>query len=157
MSCPCGRPADVERCCGPFIAGAPPPTAEDLMRARYTAYVRGDVDFIVATHRAPPGEEVDRDAVLRWSREAEWLGLEVVAVEGGGPDDETGMVEFVARWRAAGRDHRHHERSKFGKVDGRWMYLDGREVPERRAPTPGRNDPCPCGSGKKYKRCHGSS
>ena len=127
------------------------------MRARYTAYVTGAVDFIVATHRAPPGEEVDRDAVEKWSREAEWLGLEVVATEDGGAGDEKGVVEFVARWKSGGKEQRHHERSTFGRVDGRWMYLDGKAVPERRVPTAGRNDPCPCGSGKKFKRCHGAA
>src|SRR6266567_383380 len=110
MTCPCGRPADFEHCCGPFLAGAPPPTAEALMRARYSAYVRGDVDFIVRSHRAAPGEEVDRAAVDAWSREAEWLGLEVLATEAGGEADETGVVEFVARWRARGQEQRHHER-----------------------------------------------
>jgi SEC-C motif-containing protein len=156
MPCPCGRPAELASCCGPFLAGAPPATAEQLMRARYTAYVTGAVDFIVATQHAPEGKEVDRDAIERWSRTADWLGLEVVAVQAGGPSDDEGVVEFVARWREGADERRHHERSRFARLDGRWLYLDGRAVPERRAAAPGRNDPCPCGSGKKYNRCHGS-
>src|SRR5512143_2926493 len=100
MTCPCGRPAELESCCGPILAGAPAPTAEALMRARYTAYTRGDVDFLIATHRPESGDEVDREATERWSRESEWLGLEVVATEKGGEGDDTGTVEFVARWKA---------------------------------------------------------
>jgi SEC-C motif-containing protein len=158
MSCPCGSGRELESCCGPIHAGAPAPTAEALMRARYSAYARGEIDFLVASHQAPPGDEVDRDAIAKWAGEAQFLGLEIVATEKGGPDDDEGMVEFIARYRGAGRELRHHERSRFGRADGRWMYLDGREVkaPPARSAKVGRNDPCPCGSGMKYKRCHGS-
>ena len=129
------------------------------MRARYTAYTRADVDFLVATHRPPSGEEVDRAATEKWAKESEWLGLEVVATEAGGPDDDKGIVEFVARWKAGGHELRHHERSTFAKIDGAWKYVDGKEVkpPPVRSVKVGRNDPCPCGSGKKYKRCHGGA
>jgi SEC-C motif-containing protein len=159
MSCPCGRGPDLESCCGPILGGAPAPTAEALMRARYTAYTRGAVDFIIATHRPSRDGDVDREATERWSRESEWLGLEIVATEAGGPTDETGTVEFIARWRAGGHDLSHHERSRFAKLDGQWLYVDGKEIkppPVKSAKVAGRNDPCPCGSGKKYKRCHGA-
>ena len=128
------------------------------MRARYTAYAVGDVDFLMRTHRLASGETADREATERWSRESEWLGLEIVATEAGGATDETGVVEFVARWRAGGQELRHHERSRFARVDGSWLYVDGKEIkppPSRSTKVAGRNDPCPCGSGKKYKRCHG--
>jgi SEC-C motif-containing protein len=157
--CPCGAGRPFSACCGPFLAGAPAPTAEALMRSRYTAYVRGDVEHVLRTHRAPSGAEVDRAAVERFAREASWRGLEIVATERGGVDDDEGVVEFIARYQQGGRELAHHERSTFARVDGRWMFVDGAAVkaaPARRAAGQvGRNDPCPCGSGKKYKRCHG--
>jgi SEC-C motif domain protein len=128
------------------------------MRSRYSAYVLGEIDYIIATHDAG-GAEVDREATEQWAKTAEWLGLEIRATEGGGPDDATGMVEFVARYRDKGHDLAHHERSTFRRHDGRWRYVDGVQVkppPVRAEPRAGRNDPCPCGSGKKFKRCHGA-
>lgn len=129
------------------------------MRSRYSAYVTGAIDYLVATHR-PPSGEIDREETERWSRQATWLGLEIRATEAGQPSDEAGVVEFVARWRQdeGGPELRHHERSRFRKLDGRWHYIDGDLVkppPAVRGVTVGRNDPCPCGSGQKYKRCHG--
>ena len=158
-ACPCGSERSFEQCCAPYLAGATAPTAEALMRSRYTAYTRGDVDYVVNTHRAPPGEDVDRAAVEQFAREARWRGLEIVATERGGPDDDAGVVEFIARYEQNGNAQQHHERSTFARADGRWVFVDGTQVkaaPARRAADKvGRNDPCPCGSGKKYKRCHG--
>ena len=87
------------------------------------------------------------------------LGLTILATEAGGEGDETGTVEFVARYRAKGHDLSHHERSTFRRVDGRWHFVDGKTIkppPVKAEPRAGRNDPCPCGSGKKFKRCHGA-
>jgi SEC-C motif-containing protein len=128
------------------------------MRSRYAAYVLGDIDHIVRTQDAGDGD-VDREAIERFSRDSEWLGLEIVATERGGEDDDAGTVEFVARYRDKSGVQRHHERSRFERRDGRWLFVEGAPVkppPARRAVTAGRNDPCPCGSGKKYKRCHGA-
>jgi SEC-C motif-containing protein len=152
MTCPCGSGKTESSCCGPLLAGARAPTAESLMRSRYTAYVRGAIDYLIETHDA----EVDRSGVERWSRESRWLGLEIVSVERGGENDEEGIVEFIARGESGGKPFAHHERSRFHRVDGRWKYLDGKQPPSRRSAAPGRNDPCPCGSGKKYKKCHGA-
>ncbi len=157
--CPCGSGRPLAACCEPIIEGAPAPTAEALMRSRYTAYTLGDIDYIVTSHDAPKGDEVDRDATKQWATESEWLGLEILATDKGGPNDDTGMVEFRARYKAKDQVVAHHERSNFRKKDGRWMYVDGapvKQVPVRAAATAGRNDPCPCGSGKKYKKCHGA-
>ncbi len=130
------------------------------MRSRYTAYVRGAIDYLVATHDPRTRGSVDVAAVTRWSRETTWLGLEIIATEHGGADDATGVVEFVASGTTGGTPFRQHERSRFRRIDGAWVYSDGdvRSEPARatRSPTAGRNDPCPCGSGLKYKRCHGA-
>jgi SEC-C motif-containing protein len=162
--CPCGGPS-LATCCGPRLDGsAPAETAEQLMRSRYTAYVVGDLDHVVATHDPDTRATVDRDAATAWSRQSQWLGLDVLATEAGGAGDATGVVEFVARFALGGRPQHHHERSRFKKVDEgagpRWMYVDGETLKARpqtrEAPKVGRNEPCPCGSGKKYKKCHGA-
>jgi SEC-C motif-containing protein len=122
------------------------------MRSRYTAHVLGRVDYIVDTHDARTRGGIDRAAVERWARGSEWLGLRIVAAG----DD---VVEFQATYRAGGATLVHHERSRFARRDGRWCYVDGdivKPAPVRRAAGVGRNDPCPCGSGKKHKKCCGA-
>jgi SEC-C motif-containing protein len=157
--CPCGSGAAESACCAPIIAGAPAPTALALMRSRYTAYVRGAIDHIVATHDPKNRHEVDRDAAAKWSRETEWQGLTIRHTRAGGEADQEGEVEFVARGKTNGKPFEHGERSTFRKLDGRWYYVQSRSgggEPVRAVAKAGRNDPCPCGSGKKYKRCHGA-
>ncbi|MDB4958226.1 MAG: motif domain protein [Myxococcales bacterium] len=129
------------------------------MRSRYTAYVRGEIDYLLTTHDASSRASVDREAIARWSRETQWLGLEIRDVRDGGELDERGVVEFIARGVTAGRPFAQHERSQFRKHDGAWFYVDGKAIrePVQAIATAGRNEPCPCGSGKKYKRCHGES
>jgi SEC-C motif-containing protein len=153
--CPCGSGARAAACCAPFHRGAPAPTALALMRSRYSAYVLGEIDYLVRTHAPATRASVDVDAVARWSRETTWQGLEIVATEAGGPDDAHGIVEFVARGVTGGRPFAQRERSRFDKIDGAWFYVDGR-ASTAAAKSAGRNDPCPCGSGMKYKRCHGA-
>jgi SEC-C motif-containing protein len=140
-----------------FIDGVPAPTAEALMRSRYTAYVRGAIDYIVDTHDPATRGAVDRAAATRWSTHTAWHGLEIVATERGSETDDDGIVEFIARGATDGVAFAHRERSRFRRADGAWVYIDGATVrePIRSAAAPGRNDPCPCGSGMKYKRCHG--
>jgi SEC-C motif-containing protein len=157
--CPCGSAIDASACCQLYLDGVAAPTALALMRSRYTAYVRGAIDYLVATHDPATRGSVDVPAITRWSRDTTWMGLEIVATERGGESDDTGMVEFIASGVTNGSPFRQHERSRFRRTDGAWFYIDGdvRSEPARRtAPAAGRNDPCPCGSGKKYKRCHGA-
>ena len=144
--CPCGSTADETACCGPLLSGErKAATPEQLMRSRYTAYVRGAIDYLVATHATPS----ERSAIAARSKETTWRGLEIIAIERGGTGDTEGIVEFVARGEVGGVPFAQRERSRFRRVAGRWSYLD--------AVIPGRNDPCPCGSGQKFKRCHGAS
>jgi SEC-C motif domain protein len=161
MGCYCGSEATFDECCKPYLDGtARPPTAEALMRSRYSAYVTHHIDYVLATHDPATVAEVDREAAAKWSEEAEWEGLEIVATDKGQPGDDEGMVEFIARYRADGRPLAHHERSTFRRVDDQWHYIDGTMVKPRpvvrETPKVGRNEPCPCGSGKKFKRCHGA-
>ncbi|MGK2951754.1 MAG: YchJ family protein [Thiobacillus sp.] len=117
-SCASGRPYDV--CCGRFHAGEPVPDAESLMRSRYSAYVQGREDYLLATwHSATRPATLDLDAVPR----PRWLGL---TIESHTPLDEThATVEFVARYKLNGRAFRLHETSRFERVEGRWLYVDG--------------------------------
>jgi len=131
------------------------------MRSRYTAYVLGKVDYILDSLHPEHRTDVDRDATDKWSKSASWKGLEVVATEAGGENDTRGVVEFVAKFDLGGVAQTHHERADFERVNGRWYYVDGQifggKPVVREGPRVGRNDPCPCGSGKKYKKCCGKA
>lgn len=164
--CPCGLNKSYPECCGLFISGKElPPTAEALMRSRYSAYVKHEIDYIESTHVKDSGEEFDRAAAKTWSEQTDWQGLEIRSTEAGGADDAEGTVEFIARFRTKipnqpEQDLAHHEVSLFRKDgNGRWLYVDGKIIrtPVKRAsPKVGRNDPCGCGSGKKNKKCCGA-
>ena len=155
--CPCGTGKLTEACCARYFANRDAPTAEALMRSRYTAYVRGEIDYVIGTHDEATRASVDRDATTKWSRETVWRGLEILDTVAGGATDDTGIVEFIASGVTNTKPFAQRERSNFRKVDGHWFYVDGAvsSAPVRRAATVGRNEPCPCGSGKMYKRCHG--
>ncbi|MGE5468757.1 MAG: YchJ family protein [Ignavibacteria bacterium] len=119
-ACPCGRPTAYANCCAPLHSGTPAPDAEALMRSRYSAYVLGRADYLLATWHAST-----RPASLDLTEEPrpKWLGLEVQRFEQTGAD--TAIVEFVARCRIGGRAQRLHETSRFVREDGRWYYVDG--------------------------------
>jgi SEC-C motif-containing protein len=129
------------------------------MRSRYVAYLCRDADYLLATW-SPSTRP--RTLSLKGDR-TEWQGLHIVETQAGGAEDRQGVVEFIARFASQGQTGSLHERSRFARVDGAWLYIDGETRPARsdpaqpalRASTPGRNDPCPCGSGQKYKRCCG--
>ncbi len=119
-ACHCGSGRPYAACCGPLHTGAEnAASAEALMRSRYSAYVRKLEDYLLATwHPDTRPSELDLAA-----DDSKWLGLEVRkhAVQ----DDTHATVEFVARYRIAGKGHRLHELSRFVKQDGRWYYHDG--------------------------------
>jgi len=129
------------------------------MRSRYTAFVRRDFDYLYRTVASEQRKDGYVAELERSVDDAKWLGLEVRAAKDGGPADETGTVEYVARLEFKGRKHALHELSSFRREEGAWVYVDGemnpKQPPATRAETPGRNDPCICGSGKKYKKCCG--
>ena len=161
MSCPCGG-TEISSCCGPFITGEKlPRTAEELMRSRYTAFTLANLDYILSTHHPRTVDSVDRDSTEEWARDSLWLGLDIVETRQGGPEDREGTVEFVARFNYRDEDQSHHELSTFVKEGGRWFYLDGKirkgQPVRNTGPKVGRNDPCPCGSGRKFKKCCGTT
>ncbi len=157
--CPCGSGADFGECCGPLLDGAPASTAEALMRCRFTAYAIGDLDYIENTHAKEVRDGFNRSVAESTAASMEWVSLEIRETSGGLEDDDTGMVEFAARFKQDGTLQVHHEQSSFRREEGRWMYVDGKMNPKgkpRRVEKVGRNEPCPCGSGKKYKKCCGA-
>ena len=122
--CPCGR-LDADKrlltyavCCAPLHAGEAAPDAESLMRSRYSAFVLGDVPYLLATWHSST-----RPATLELEPQAKWLGLDIKSHRSTGVDRSE--VEFVARFRLAGRAVRQHELSRFVREDGRWFYVDG--------------------------------
>src|SRR5262245_33368980 len=127
MPCPCGSELDYEGCCGPYLRGeASPPAAEALMRSRYTAYTRGDIDYIANTLAAENRAAFDRAAAKAWATRSKWLGLRILRVEGGGPADREGVVEFIATYSQDGRIIEHHEISQFRRGErGAWRFVSG--------------------------------
>lgn len=135
-----------------------PSTAEDLMRARYSAYVMDDIDFIESTHSLEKRDALDVEETRKWASESEWLGLEILGTTKGGQDDTVGTVEFKALYSQNEISYEHHELSTFKKIEEKWYFEHGEIIPAtvvREGKKIGRNDPCSCGSGKKYKKCCG--
>ena len=158
--CPCGSELELTRCCQPFIQGTKKPTtAEQLLRARYTAFVLGEVDYVLSTHHSRTRSDVKREEVEDWSKNSKWIGLKIVQSEAGKEADSQGTILFCAQFESQGKQEDHWEQSTFEKEDGEWRFLDAKGVkagPMRReGPKVGRNDPCSCGSGQKFKKCHG--
>lgn len=157
-SCPCGSGSAYADCCEPIITGArPAKTAEQLMRARYSAYVGVQTDFLFASTHPDHRKGYDHQGTREWAENAHWEGLEIVASQGGEEPDGAGEVEFIARYREKGVTREHHELAHFRREKGAWYFTEGTMVKPRPlvSAKTGRNDPCPCGSGAKYKKCCG--
>lgn len=157
-TCPCGSGNDYIDCCEPVISGKElAETAEQLMRARYSAHVKVDVDFLYNSTHPDYRENYDHKGTKAWAENSEWHGLEILGTTAGGQEDEEGEVEFVARFRDKEAIRSHHERGKFRRKSEKWLFTEGDMVksPPISVTKIGRNDPCPCGSGKKYKKCCG--
>ena len=121
-------------------------TAEELLRSRYSAYATGEVDYICATQVGG-----DKEGIEGWSRSATFRQLRILAQQG---DDQTAVIDFEADYESGGQAHTHRERSSFEHRDGKWMFIKGQGIPVVSGHAKvGRNDPCPCGSGKKHKKC----
>jgi len=151
MECYCGSGKSYAECCAVMIGGSLPASgAEQLMRSRYSAYVLGAGEYLVAT--TVPEKQVPEDAemIRRHAENTAWLGLDVAdAFE----NENSATVTFKAYYREGGGAIRvHHEKSIFRRIGGRWYYDEGTLYET----SVGRNEPCPCGSGKKYKKCCGA-
>lgn len=160
QSCPCCSGKSFSSCCEPILtAKSPALTAEALMRSRYTAYAVKAIDYLLASTHHEYRDRVDTAFIQAWADKAQWLGLDIVKTENGQAGDLEGIVEFIASYEENGQALKHHELGFFKKVKGAWYYYKGKmihsENTEKKAPKIGRNDPCPCGSTKKFKKCCG--
>ena len=158
--CPCQSGKEYQDCCGPIIHGdRTATTAEALMRSRYSAFAKGEVDYLEKSLHPEQRGDYDPAATHHWSDHSQWLNLEIVDTLGGGENDDEGSVEFIATYRQKDNTLSHHEIGQFNRLNGVWYYTDGKIVTpgtvRHESPKIGRNDPCPCGSGLKYKKCHG--
>ena len=157
-NCPCGSTLLYTDCCEPAHLGVTSPkTAEALMRSRYSAYVVKNITYLGDTLHPEHNDDWDETSTRSWANAAEWVELEIIATEKGQENDDEGTVEFAASFKEGLVKKRHHEISYFKKSAERWYYVDGsmpKVVTHRNeGPKVGRNSPCPCGSGKKFKKC----
>lgn len=150
--CPCGSGQLLDACCGPLLAGELiASTPEQLMRSRFSAFCLGNhADYLFATWHpvhcpVATAAELAGDSV-------QWQKLEVRASS---QHDDSGEVTFCAWYRDDSGLHPYVERSEFVREQGRWLYTTGEALPYVRKAKVKPNDPCPCGSGKKYKKCCG--
>lgn len=130
--CPCSPDVEYTACCGRYLSGGQlPPTAEALMRSRYTAFAKQNANYLVATVLPEKRARNELKSTQKSFRGVLWTRLEILATEKGAEGDDTGIVEFNAYWKAAaGRGNGTlHERSTFVKQGDRWYYLDGEQSP----------------------------
>ncbi len=150
--CHCGKKVAFADCCEPVLDDlAQAKSAEAVMRARYSAYVTGNIDFLHDSLHPSGRDDFDHEATEKWAESSSWNGLKILATQAGTVNDKTGTVDFTARFLDAdGEQQQHSERSHFRKLNNEWFFCDGQSIAPDKV---GRNDPCPCGSGKKYKKC----
>lgn len=152
-NCPCRSSLPYTSCCGRFLEkGETPKNPEELMRSRYTAFTQANMEYLEKTMQGKPKEGFDVETTRQWAKDVEWLGLEIVNAPVPSPEEKEGTVEFIARYKENGIDQSLHEISLFSRSHGKWAYVKGNIVPYKSNKI-GRNEPCPCGSGKKYKQC----
>ena len=149
--CPCGSNIDFAQCCQQYIDGKQPAdTPEKLMRSRYSAYVLKRLDYLLATWHPDCQAHHYADNLQESFSHTHWLALRIIESAPGRIADE-GFVEFSAKYQENNHPRAHllHERSRFLRINQQWYYVDG-IYPKTRA-----NELCPCGLGKKYKKCCG--
>ncbi|MEX1199954.1 MAG: YchJ family protein [Methylophaga sp.] len=148
-NCPCGQTHTYESCCQPLHLGKQfAPDATSLMRSRYCAFVKQDIDYLINTLHPDKRRIDDRQTLQQTCQTTQWLGLQILKTRNHGLQAE---VEFVAFYEDKPMGQL-HERSRFIYQDDQWFYLDGLFLPPVKL---SRNAPCICGSDRKFKHCHG--
>ena len=151
LSCPCGSVL-YSQCCQPLHIGkTKAQSAEQLMRSRYSAFAKYEIDYIVKTTALGQQQALDVKAIADWSKANQWLKLEIVEAQGK-LDKNHAQVEFKAHYVDQNSHTQqveiHHEISHFVRHENEWYFLD---------PTTDQQitmkQPCICGSGKKFKQC----
>jgi SEC-C motif domain protein len=154
-ACPCWSGLSFDACCGPYLKGeGAPSSCEALMRSRFSAFQLRRPEYILESwdlSTRPSHLGFDKD-------ERRWSSLQIVHTIGGQADDERGVVEFKATYELGDDTYLFHEVSRFVRQRGQWAYLDATFPYHGKIAHQGKtlkNAPCPCGSGKKFKKCCG--
>ena len=150
--CYCHSQQPFGQCCEPLLKGKAAPSAEALMRSRYSAYATGKFDYVLETYSQEKREQLSLDDLQENAEATQWLALQV---EQHHPDGETAEVQFCAYFKEQGKLYKLHELSRFVRESQQWKYHDGDILPDTGPVKIGRNDACFCASGRKYKQCCG--
>lgn len=154
MKCHCSSGKPFSDCCEPFLSkDTLPDSAEKLMRSRYSAYVTENIDYLIHTTHSTTASDYKKSDLAHWAKSSQWQKLEIISTQDGLKTDATGFVEFKAYYQSKGVNTIHHEKSLFMKESDKWFYVNGNSPEQAKIK---RNTPCPCGSGKKYKKCCGA-
>ncbi len=157
MHCPCGSTLSFKQCCFAIhdkskLASSP----EQLMRARYSAYATNSAQFIYNTYATTSRAAQSINDIQAWADNCKWVSLKVIkTTEGNELLKQLPTVEFTARYLENNKLFEMHEVSRFIKENEQWYYLDGEVGSHQQIAQLQRNDPCPCNSGKKFKKCCG--
>jgi SEC-C motif-containing protein len=128
QNCPCGTSKSYMECCGLFIDGKHlPSTPEQLMRSRYTAYSKANINYIKNTMQPPASDNFDEKEAKQWAKKIKWTRLEVKSAT---QNDENGTVEFIAYYTVNNKNYRLHEISEFHCINEKWFYVDGQILDE---------------------------
>lgn len=149
LHCPCGSQHRFEQCCQPLLVGEHHAvTAEQLMRSRYSAYALENNDYLVATWHPSTCPAQLKQQLINDSGTTQWQSLRIIEHWQGANQNES-FVTFFARYNSAAEQQSGfiYETSRFIRENNRWYYIDGVHK------IPGRNELCPCGSEKKFKKC----
>lgn len=155
--CPCCSTKIYADCCAPYLEGQNPSTPEAQVRARYTAFALRQLDYVDRTHAPEIRADFNRAEAERIAEACEWENLHIHKVKEYG---ELADVEYVVKVRHEGRSTIKASSSRFRKENDEWLFISSKSAPHiasLRGPKVGRNDPCPCGSGIKFKKCCESS
>ncbi|WP_298445375.1 YchJ family protein [uncultured Ferrimonas sp.] len=149
--CPCGSKQAYADCCQPLHQQQrPAQSPQQLMASRYCAFVKGEAAYLLRTHHPEFRGQLTEAELAQACQETQWHALQIVDFS---QQQDQGEVEFCAWYKQHGKLQALHERSRFSCEQGLWYYRDGDIKPN--PALPGRNDPCLCGSGNKFKRCCG--
>lgn len=124
--CPCGSGQALTECCEPILSGKKEvKTALELMKSRYVAFTQADGDYLIRSHALKTRPLKDRKSIEKWAKSVTWMGLSILKTEAGGPEDETGIVEFKALYLENGKPQQIYERSFFQRENRIWVYVSG--------------------------------
>ncbi|MFA9389727.1 MAG: YchJ family protein [Prolixibacteraceae bacterium] len=124
--CPCGSNRPYATCCEPIINGRrDATTALELMKSRYVAFTKANVDYLMRSHHSKTRPIKDRKALKKWAASVSWTGLVIIKTQFGEPNDETGFVEFRALYLENGQLQQIHENSFFKREQHKWVYVSG--------------------------------